>query len=120
MKIALASVIKNSASAAPERNRIKNTSAVLRKLSLNAAKNWHQNSGAKRLDNIRGGGIAAIIAKFQRRVAPDRKSTRLNSSHANISYAVFCLKKKQTTSHPLTAKQTQTQQIQQTPATSRT
>src|SRR3712207_8693554 len=31
------------------------------------------------------------------RVAPgagDRKSTRLNSSHANISYAVFCLKKK--------------------------
>src|SRR3712207_8268099 len=28
--------------------------------------------------------------------ASDRKSTRLNSSHANISYAVFCLKKKQT------------------------
>src|SRR3712207_8255265 len=31
-----------------------------------------------------------------RRVA-DRKSTRLNSSHANISYAVFCLKKKKIT-----------------------
>src|SRR3712207_7385177 len=30
----------------------------------------------------------------------DRKSTRLNSSHANISYAVFCLKKKK---HPHTA-----------------
>src|SRR3712207_8202530 len=31
----------------------------------------------------------------QRRVpGADRKSTRLNSSHANISYAVFCLKKK--------------------------
>src|ERR1035437_4868063 len=28
---------------------------------------------------------------------PDRKSTRLNSSHANISYAVFCLKKKHIT-----------------------
>src|SRR3712207_7611192 len=28
------------------------------------------------------------------RTAADRKSTRLNSSHANISYAVFCLKKK--------------------------
>src|SRR3712207_8704457 len=27
-------------------------------------------------------------------LAADRKSTRLNSSHANISYAVFCLKKK--------------------------
>src|SRR3712207_8940647 len=29
----------------------------------------------------------------------DRKSTRLNSSHANISYAVFCLKKKKTFSY---------------------
>src|SRR3712207_7932699 len=29
-------------------------------------------------------------------IAVDRKSTRLNSSHANISYAVFCLKKKKT------------------------
>src|SRR3712207_1146094 len=36
-------------------------------------------------------------------VPSDRKSTRLNSSHANISYAVFCLKKKNQapiTSHP--------------------
>src|SRR3712207_8292442 len=32
---------------------------------------------------------AALTAELQ-----DRKSTRLNSSHANISYAVFCLKKK--------------------------
>src|SRR3712207_7233827 len=31
----------------------------------------------------------------------DRKSTRLNSSHANISYAVFCLKKKTTQSNAL-------------------
>src|SRR3712207_7897069 len=31
----------------------------------------------------------------------DRKSTRLNSSHANISYAVFCLKKKKYSSHNL-------------------
>src|SRR3712207_7155056 len=30
-------------------------------------------------------------------VEQDRKSTRLNSSHANISYAVFCLKKKKNT-----------------------
>src|SRR3712207_7599993 len=30
-------------------------------------------------------------------VLQDRKSTRLNSSHANISYAVFCLKKKKKT-----------------------
>src|SRR3712207_8114447 len=32
----------------------------------------------------------------------DRKSTRLNSSHANISYAVFCLKKKQNQQHNIT------------------
>src|SRR5438445_12452556 len=31
----------------------------------------------------------------------DRKSTRLNSSHANISYAVFCLKKKTTSNVPV-------------------
>src|SRR3712207_7312568 len=34
---------------------------------------------------------------FRREFDQDRKSTRLNSSHANISYAVFCLKKKKTT-----------------------
>src|SRR3712207_8030480 len=34
---------------------------------------------------------AGLVAFF---VLLDRKSTRLNSSHANISYAVFCLKKK--------------------------
>src|SRR3712207_7603543 len=32
--------------------------------------------------------------------AEDRKSTRLNSSHANISYAVFCLKKKKNLNSP--------------------
>src|SRR5258707_12010226 len=34
------------------------------------------------------------------RCAEDRKSTRLNSSHANISYAVFCLKKKKKRAEP--------------------
>src|SRR3712207_7724071 len=46
------------------------------------------------LDEIKqirdGGGSGSIIG----RNSLDRKSTRLNSSHANISYAVFCLKKK--------------------------
>src|SRR5258707_9043253 len=38
---------------------------------------------------------AVILSEaLWRRKFPDRKSTRLNSSHANISYAVFCLKKK--------------------------
>src|SRR3712207_7614815 len=35
-----------------------------------------------------------VQAPVQPLVGQDRKSTRLNSSHANISYAVFCLKKK--------------------------
>src|SRR3712207_8630541 len=39
----------------------------------------------------------ANVARHSRAPAVrDRKSTRLNSSHANISYAVFCLKKKKT------------------------
>src|SRR3712207_8769423 len=47
-----------------------------------------------------GDGRAALGVEAQRllhaveQVGRDRKSTRLNSSHANISYAVFCLKKK--------------------------
>src|SRR5258707_11695537 len=38
--------------------------------------------------------VAAVVRLFHLRAVLDRKSTRLNSSHANISYAVFCLKKK--------------------------
>src|SRR3712207_8783558 len=34
-----------------------------------------------------------FVEKAVEDLLPDRKSTRLNSSHANISYAVFCLKK---------------------------
>src|SRR3712207_7305151 len=43
---------------------------------------------ATRVDPL-GGRVGLDVAAGQ-----DRKSTRLNSSHANISYAVFCLKKK--------------------------
>src|SRR5690606_41821710 len=41
-------------------------------------------------------GCLGIRTHLRARVG-DRKSTRLNSSHVKISYAVFCLKKKQTT-----------------------
>src|SRR3712207_8417179 len=43
-------------------------------------------------------GVASSGELIEPSVLPkrDRKSTRLNSSHANISYAVFCLKKKKT------------------------
>src|SRR5688572_30866382 len=49
------------------------------------------------------GGAAAAGQLLPRRLPaglddqPDRKSTRLNSSHSQISYAVFCLKKKKKT-----------------------
>src|SRR5258707_11875679 len=38
--------------------------------------------------------FGVLADRFGTRFTGDRKSTRLNSSHANISYAVFCLKKK--------------------------
>src|SRR5437879_10358115 len=49
-------------------------------------------------DNRPRRGLCIVIIKiaplFQRNLEGDRKSTRLNSSHRCISYAVFCLKKK--------------------------
>src|SRR3712207_8303623 len=58
-------------------------SAVFSVLTLPLA--WHV---ARRLAGRR---VAVALVVLRHR---DRKSTRLNSSHANISYAVFCLKKK--------------------------
>src|SRR3712207_6199773 len=47
------------------------------------------------LPAVRDLGYVTAFAGIALPNAADRKSTRLNSSHANISYAVFCLKKKQ-------------------------
>src|SRR5438477_8501476 len=49
----------------------------------------------------KSGGVSPTVAKMvfpRSRIVADRKSTRLNSSHMSISYAVFCLKKKKRTS----------------------
>src|SRR3712207_7995763 len=67
----------------------------------------HRRRGPRRADRVRGGlprrALLPLAAARRGTGAgggaggprqPDRKSTRLNSSHANISYAVFCLKKK--------------------------
>src|SRR3712207_8842095 len=55
-------------------------------------------SGAGALADARSAGLLASPGVAMQSTAldrlVDRKSTRLNSSHANISYAVFCLKKK--------------------------
>src|SRR5689334_24136179 len=53
--------------------------------------------------DMRIAGYAAVLRRVVRaldRVERDRKSTRLNSSHSSISYAVFCLKKKKKTRLP--------------------
>src|SRR3712207_7889987 len=53
--------------------------------------------GARAVGRCLPGGPRAARAPAHGGGGQDRKSTRLNSSHANISYAVFCLKKKHIT-----------------------
>src|SRR3712207_8693005 len=56
----------------------------------------HGADGVSRVISLRLAEGSQVPAEGTARIADelDRKSTRLNSSHANISYAVFCLKKK--------------------------
>src|SRR5438034_2459140 len=54
-------------------------------------------AGEGRAAGAKARGIVARRAAARRCAGEDRKSTRLNSSHTVISYAVFCLKKKKTT-----------------------
>src|SRR3712207_7646098 len=56
------------------------------------------------IQNLFSSGDKVLVVNngnFGNRWVKDRKSTRLNSSHANISYAVFCLKKKKNNTLPL-------------------
>src|SRR3712207_7577804 len=59
----------------------------------------HHARGRQQLPAERAHGGSAWVRVLRAR---DRKSTRLNSSHANISYAGFCLKKKNPHSYPPT------------------
>src|SRR3712207_8180268 len=62
------------------------------------ARRGHAGRGRPARRPVRGGRLqdAGAVRRPRARPALDRKSTRLNSSHANISYAVFCLKTKTT------------------------
>src|SRR5687768_18160182 len=62
----------------------------------------------RRLLASQGAGLASLsgAAAQEGALARDRKSTRLNSSHGYISYAVFCLKKKKLTKVMLPSRQT--------------
>src|SRR5215469_7782482 len=56
---------------------------------------WTERDGPKVAPpQRRGFGTVVMQEMAERSVGGDRKSTRLNSSHVEISYAVFCLKKK--------------------------
>src|SRR5258707_6602035 len=64
-----------------------------------------ESMGPRRIEVVHEPLPISVIVRTKDRPAllteADRKSTRLNSSHANISYAVFCLKKKKHTTPPL-------------------
>src|SRR5688572_31379486 len=55
---------------------------------------FHQVDVERVLQIRRPGGVGHLRQRLDQLVFGDRKSTRLNSSHSQISYAVFCLKKK--------------------------
>src|SRR3712207_7535619 len=74
--------------------------------SLTGWYNWHRSRQGRHDMELLAALVADIHAQKPDHVTctgdtcKDRKSTRLNSSHANISYAVFCLKKKHLSHHP--------------------
>src|SRR2546429_3997834 len=88
---------------------------------------WTRSAHASPLSDIRllapaepskivcvGRNYAAHAAELGNELPKDRKSTRLNSSHGYISYAVFCLKKKKKTSYAVSLQQQQTTKNLQT------
>src|SRR5688572_31358658 len=60
---------------------------------VRAVESWCRHQGA-RLRRWNCGSHVVRVVRSSPVSHPDRKSTRLNSSHSQISYAVFCLKKK--------------------------
>src|SRR3712207_7377412 len=77
-------------------------------LTMKGMQNEACSSNSDCLPHVRGGMRPRRRAERRERDQQrprDRKSTRLNSSHANISYAVFCLKKKKKNKTHKTIKQ---------------
>src|SRR5256885_9431957 len=65
------------------------SSSLAKALPQAAARGYRNGDRARNWDTLSTAGGSAVA-----RLQEDRKSTRLNSSHLVISYAVFCLKKK--------------------------
>src|SRR5438445_7396957 len=70
------------------------TLASARCLSFISERKNRKRSTCPGWQRARSSGQVLLFLYFRSEINEDRKSTRLNSSHANISYAVFCLKKK--------------------------
>src|SRR3712207_8193344 len=72
--------------------------ALFNLLKASSQNQWHHNSDiqvvAGDTRDERNSTFHCLRGLQESDLFQDRKSTRLNSSHANISYAVFCLKKK--------------------------
>src|SRR5438034_8651929 len=85
---------------------MKSRSGVIFPLSLHDALPIFRHSGRPVVDDERRSARRGEVLHHRQagmRAREDRKSTRLNSSHTVISYAVFCLKKKNNKSHSLPA-----------------
>src|SRR3712207_7929678 len=78
----------------PRRGQTRAPARVLRVALRSATKDRIGTVPATRVRTVPRNVQEARRARSQAVRKKDRKSTRLNSSHANISYAVFCLKKK--------------------------
>src|SRR5689334_23901358 len=63
-------------------------------LAPDLAVRWNCKAGKCGSCSAEVNGLPRLTCKTRMDDLPDRKSTRLNSSHSSISYAVFCLKKK--------------------------
>src|SRR3712207_7045244 len=73
------------------------TNEFLKELIHTLTTQCYHNTDRHFLTKLEVGDILLRISSYGLLTGKDRKSTRLNSSHANISYAVFCLKKKNKT-----------------------
>src|SRR3712207_7285236 len=78
---------------APPRSTLFPYTTLFRSIASRSRRHSRQLPEQLALDGHRTSWLAAFSSRSFH-AARDRKSTRLNSSHANISYAVFCLKNK--------------------------
>src|SRR5437867_10147272 len=84
----------------PPRSTLFPYTTLFRSLGVSTSAGYQRTDGCARSSNLSGrhSKISAASSKTRaptsQRPTRDRKSTRLNSSHRTISYAVFCLKKK--------------------------